>query len=108
VTSAKRADQVPDIPTIMESGIPNFEVTVWQGYAMPKGTSKAHLAKVHAAMIKALSDPGSEEALLRRRRLGGADDTRRVHQIHRRRIHQLEEGGGDLRREGGMLIGVFP
>jgi tripartite-type tricarboxylate transporter receptor subunit TctC len=57
VTSAKRADQVPDIPTIMESGIPNFEVTVWQGYAMPKATSKAHLAKVHAAMMKALSAP---------------------------------------------------
>ena len=57
VTSAKRAEQVPDIPTIMESGIPNFEVTVWQGYVMPKGTSKAHLASVHAAMMKALSSP---------------------------------------------------
>ena len=55
VTSAKRAEQVPNIPTIMESGIPNFEVTVWQGYAMPKGTAKAHLASVHAAMTKALS-----------------------------------------------------
>jgi tripartite-type tricarboxylate transporter receptor subunit TctC len=57
VTSAKRAEQVPDVPTIMESGIPDFEVTVWQGYAMPKGTSKAHLAGVHAAMIKALASP---------------------------------------------------
>jgi tripartite-type tricarboxylate transporter receptor subunit TctC len=57
VTSAKRAEQVPDIPTIMESGIPNFEVTVWQGYVMPKGTSKEHLAKVHAAMTRALSAP---------------------------------------------------
>lgn len=57
VTSAKRAEQVPDIPTIMESGIPNFEVTVWQGYVMPKGASKAHLAKVHEAMTQALSSP---------------------------------------------------
>jgi tripartite-type tricarboxylate transporter receptor subunit TctC len=57
VTSAKRAEQVPDIPTIMESGIPNFEVTVWQGYAMPKATNKAHLAKVHDAMMKALASP---------------------------------------------------
>jgi tripartite-type tricarboxylate transporter receptor subunit TctC len=55
VTSAKRAEQVPDIPTIMESGVPNFEVTVWQGYAMPKATSKAHVASVHAAMMKALA-----------------------------------------------------
>ena len=57
VTSAKRAEQVPDVPTIMESGIPDFEVTVWQGYAMPKGTSKAHLASIHAAMMKALALP---------------------------------------------------
>ena len=57
VTSAKRAEQVPEIPTIGESGIPNFEVTVWQGYSMPKGTSKAHLAAVHAAMMKALAQP---------------------------------------------------
>ena len=57
VTSAKRAEQVPDVPTIMESGIPDFEVTVWQGYAMPKGTSKAHLARIHAAMMKALASP---------------------------------------------------
>lgn len=57
VTSAKRADQVPDIPTIMESGIKDFEVTVWQGYAVPKGTSKAHATAIHAAMMKALSDP---------------------------------------------------
>jgi tripartite-type tricarboxylate transporter receptor subunit TctC len=56
VTSAKRAEQVPDIPTIMESGIPNFEVTVWQGYVTPKGTSKAQVAKVLEAMHKALAD----------------------------------------------------
>jgi len=57
VTSAKRAEQLPQIPTIMESGVPDFEVTVWQGYAMPKGTSKAHLASVHVAMMKALEQP---------------------------------------------------
>ncbi len=57
VTSAKRAEQVPEVPTIMESGIRDFEVTVWQGYAMPRGTSKAHLATIHAAMMKALASP---------------------------------------------------
>ena len=57
VTSAKRAEQVPDIPTIMESGIPNFEVTVWQGYAVPKGTPQKYVAKIHADMMKALESP---------------------------------------------------
>jgi tripartite-type tricarboxylate transporter receptor subunit TctC len=57
VTSAKRAEQVPDIPTIMESGIPNFEVTVWQGYAVPKETPQKYVAAIHAAMMKALASP---------------------------------------------------
>jgi tripartite-type tricarboxylate transporter receptor subunit TctC len=55
VTSAKRAEQVPDLPTIMESGIPDFEVTVWQGYAVPKGTPQKYVASIHAAMMKALT-----------------------------------------------------
>jgi tripartite-type tricarboxylate transporter receptor subunit TctC len=57
VSSAKRAEQLPNVPTVMESGIPDFEVTVWQGYAMPKGTSKEHVAKVHTAMMKAFDAP---------------------------------------------------
>lgn len=57
VTSAKRAEQLPNVPTVIESGVPDFEVTVWQGYAMPKGTSKAHMASIHAAMMKAFAVP---------------------------------------------------
>lgn len=57
VTSAKRAEQLPDVPTIMESGIPDFEVTVWQGYAVPKSTPPPFVAKIHAAMMKALAVP---------------------------------------------------
>lgn len=57
VTSAQRAPQVPDLPTVMESGIPDFEVTVWQGYAVPKGTPQGIVDKIHAAMMKALALP---------------------------------------------------
>lgn len=57
VTSAKRAEQVPDVPTVMESGVPDFEVTVWQGYAVPKGVPPAIVATIHAAMTKALESP---------------------------------------------------
>jgi tripartite-type tricarboxylate transporter receptor subunit TctC len=57
VSSAKRAVQLPDVPTVMESGMPDFEVTVWQGYAVPTGTPKPYLAKIHAAMMKALAAP---------------------------------------------------
>lgn len=61
VTSARRAEQLPDVPTVMESGVPDFEVTVWQGYAVPKGTPKPHAAKIHAAMMKALAVPDLQQ-----------------------------------------------
>jgi len=35
VTSARRSEQLPDVPTIIESGYPDFEVTVWQGLCAP-------------------------------------------------------------------------
>ena len=61
VTSSKRAPQVPELPTVIESGIPNFEVTVWQGYSVPRGTPQAIIDKIHAAMMKALAVPALEK-----------------------------------------------
>jgi tripartite-type tricarboxylate transporter receptor subunit TctC len=57
VSSTKRAEQLPEVPTVIEGGIPDFEVTVWQGYAVPKGTPQTYVAKIHAAMMKALASP---------------------------------------------------
>lgn len=52
---------MPDVPTIMESGFQDFEVTVWQGYAVPKGTPQPIVAKIHAATMKALALPELEK-----------------------------------------------
>ena len=38
VTGAKRSPQLPDIPTVMESGVPGYEAYVWMGLLAPKGT----------------------------------------------------------------------
>jgi len=61
VSSAKRAEQVPNVPTVIESGIPGFEVTVWQGYAVPKGTPQIYVSKIHEAMMKALALPDLQQ-----------------------------------------------
>ena len=57
VTSTKRAEQLPDVPTMIESGIPDFEVTVWQGLAVPLATPAPIIAKLHGAMVKAIEAP---------------------------------------------------
>ena len=63
VTSAKRNAQLPDVPTIAESGVPGFEVTVWQGMCAPAAVPKPILTKLNADLVKALNTPDVQERL---------------------------------------------
>ncbi|MET4575808.1 Bug family tripartite tricarboxylate transporter substrate binding protein [Ottowia thiooxydans] len=55
VTSAVRSPLLPDVPTVAESGIPNFEMVAWFGLIAPKATPKAVVDRVNAEVRKALS-----------------------------------------------------
>ena len=57
VTSAKRMPQFPDVPTMLESGIKDFEVTSWQAAAAPKGTPREIIMKLHADIAKGFRAP---------------------------------------------------
>ena len=63
VTTSKRNNQVPDVPTIAESGVPGYEVTVWYGICAPAGTPKPIIAKINADMVKALNMPDFRQRL---------------------------------------------
>ena len=56
VTSKKRVPSLKDLPTLNESGLKNFEVTVWHGLYAPKGTPKPVIDKISAALRNALQD----------------------------------------------------
>ncbi len=64
VSTAKRSRAFPDVPTIQESGIPDFEVDSWYAVFMPAGTPKAIIAKWNAAINAAVQDPDIQEKLL--------------------------------------------
>jgi tripartite-type tricarboxylate transporter receptor subunit TctC len=57
VTSAKRSPLAPDIPTIAESGLPDFEATSWWAVFAPPKTPPDIVAKLNAAIKQALTDP---------------------------------------------------
>jgi len=61
--SAQRVSTLPDAPTIAESGFPGFEASVWHAFIAPKGTPPAIVAKLNAAIHKALADPEVKERL---------------------------------------------
>ncbi|MGE5522069.1 MAG: tripartite tricarboxylate transporter substrate binding protein BugD [Rhodospirillaceae bacterium] len=63
VTSAKRVPSLPNLPTLQEQGLKGFEVVVWHGIYAPKGTPKAVLDKLNAALKAAVTDPSFKEAM---------------------------------------------
>jgi tripartite-type tricarboxylate transporter receptor subunit TctC len=63
VTTLKRNAQVPDVPTIAESGVPGYEVTVWYGICTLAGTPTPIITKINTDMIKALNMPDLRQRL---------------------------------------------
>lgn len=58
VTSAERLEAVPDVPTFAEAGYPKFDIRDWSGLVASPSVPKDAVPRIHAAMVKALSEPG--------------------------------------------------
>ena len=54
VTSIKRSNAAPDIPTVSESGVPGYEASSWFGILAPAGTPKDIVARLNADAMKAI------------------------------------------------------
>jgi tripartite-type tricarboxylate transporter receptor subunit TctC len=57
VTSAKRSNAIPELPTLSESGFPGFEAVPWFGLMGPAGTPQAVVEKVHRETARVLAMP---------------------------------------------------
>ena len=56
VTTAKRSDQLPNVPTVAET-VPGYEASAWFGMGAPKGTPADVIAKLNKEINAALADP---------------------------------------------------
>jgi tripartite-type tricarboxylate transporter receptor subunit TctC len=82
VTGAQRAHSLPQVPTLMEAGVPGYEVTAWSGIIAPAGLPRPILDRLNAAVNRTIIDPTTKE-----------------------RLEQLgSEGGGGTPEEFGALI----
>ena len=63
VTSAKRLDTMPDVPTVAEVLGTDFDVTVWGALFAPKGTPEPIVSALEAAVQKSLTDPELKDRL---------------------------------------------
>jgi tripartite-type tricarboxylate transporter receptor subunit TctC len=57
VTSASRFSAAPDLPTMIEAGYPEFDLSAWYGLLAPAGTPDAVIRKIHADTVRALVAP---------------------------------------------------
>ncbi len=57
VTTSRRVDELPDVPTMAESGFPGFDISTWYGLWAPKGTPPAIVSKLSEHAARALKQP---------------------------------------------------
>ncbi|ANN67253.1 Bug family tripartite tricarboxylate transporter substrate binding protein [Bordetella bronchialis] len=63
IAAAARSPLAPEIPTLKEAGLPNFEVTTWYGVVAPTGTPPAAVKKLSDTIMKALTEPETRAKL---------------------------------------------
>jgi tripartite-type tricarboxylate transporter receptor subunit TctC len=60
VSSRARAAQLPDVPTMIDAGVPNLEVRDWQGILVPRGTPKPVIHKLAGEIARVLNQPETQ------------------------------------------------
>jgi len=65
VSSAQRSPLVPDLPGMVEAGLPNYSMDFWYGLFLPAGTPPDVVRKVFDAATTAMRDPSVKAALMR-------------------------------------------
>lgn len=64
VTSARRTEFMPEVPTVAESGYAGFEATNWYAYVLPAKTPNEIVERWNRELVKILNDPAVRQALL--------------------------------------------
>jgi tripartite-type tricarboxylate transporter receptor subunit TctC len=65
ISSAKRLDSLPDVPTVAESGFPGFDVTLWLGFFAPRGTPPALVKRLESELLQIARSADMKEQMSR-------------------------------------------
>jgi tripartite-type tricarboxylate transporter receptor subunit TctC len=65
VTGTTRSPALPDVPTMIEAGLPNYTALTWNGLLAPAGTPRAIVDRIHEAIVQALKEPSVQEGYAR-------------------------------------------
>ena len=100
VTSLKRVDALPDVPTIAELGFPGFEAYSWQGLMAPKGTPDAVVQKLSSAVSEFLTDPSVGAQIVR---LGGIPNNLNADEFRKFLKAEIDKWAPILKQSGTTI-----
>ncbi len=100
LATGKRFPSMPNVPTMIESGMPGFEVNGWYGLVYPAGVPQEIIDKTHKALTEVLSRDNVKKQLGEYRRRGGA--------VVARGIRQADRRGGRALARCGQEAGLEP
>ena len=90
ITSSQRTPLAPDLPTMAEAGVANYEVTTFNGIVAPAGTPANVVAMLNVAMNEGLSTPEMKATIAQARRRFAARLAGRFRGLHRCPAQQVE------------------
>ena len=96
ITSSKRAQSNPEIPTLGET-VKGYATDTWYGLLVPAGTPKEVIARLHAAAVKAINTPAVRERLLKL----GADPAGSSPEEFRRLLESEQKTWAKVVKESG-------
>src|SRR5690606_2203519 len=101
VTRAERLPSQPDIPTLIESGVPDFDIFSWYGLSASTGTPAAILDKLGAALAEAVNDPEVAQSIVS----VGAQPAALTPQAYRKFIdEELDKWAGIVKASGAVAV----
>jgi tripartite-type tricarboxylate transporter receptor subunit TctC len=83
ISSTRRIDALPQVPTMVEAGFPEMVSDSWQGVFVPGGTPRPIVDKLHLALLATLGSPEIREALVGRGGRGATTGFRRLESLPR-------------------------
>ena len=100
IAAPRRLAQLPDVPTMAEAGLPDFEVSSWNGLFAPAKTPPAIIARLHETTAMALAAPDMRDRLLAQ----GAEPVGSTPEAFRAYIRTEIEKWGRVIREAGVRV----
>jgi tripartite-type tricarboxylate transporter receptor subunit TctC len=100
VTGERRSASLPDVPTLIEAGVPGYEVNVWSGIITAAGVPRPVLDRLNGAVNRALQQPDTKERLAQLGSEGGGGTPEAFAELIRRDSAKWAEV---VRRSGAKI-----